>query len=233
MAYGERNLQRHHDWHVRLHLERARAAMRLGGDRLLLGGGKETVTELLDLLPKPVRDRTTVIEGLDLRSSSKTVLDRVLEAQRASERAEEVEMLRELGELGLDRSAFGAAGVAEAVSDGRVHTLIYGATAEMPGGECSGCGWLMPDGPVPSCPRCGAPMAEVPELVERLVSRVIHSGGSIEEMRGPAEAMLARTEGLAARLRYAPSSAAHGSADSEASRKTPSSRSERVRTGNG
>jgi hypothetical protein len=190
------------------------------------------VHEFLHLLPKPARDRTTVIEGLDLHASTSSVLERVLESQRAAEREEEVEMLRELAEVDLGHSAFGATGVAEAVSDGRVHTLMYGAATEMSGAECFACGWLMPGGHEPSCPRCGGQLVETPELVERLVARVAQSGGRVEEVHGQAEAMLARTDGLAARLRYSPTlEAVTEGADSETTSPSSASRADRMRIG--
>lgn len=229
MGYGERNLQRRREWHVHMHLERILDAMHLNGDRLFLGGGKESVHELIRLLPKRVRGRAVVIDGLDIHASTSAVLERVVEIQRAVEREEEAEMLRVLAELDPGRSAFGAAAVAEAASDARVHTLVYAAATEMSGAECKECGWLMPGRPAASCPRCGAVVIEAPEFIERLVSQVIWSGGRIEEVRGPAQAKLLETEGLAALLRYAPSrEAPKEGVGNAASTRTSPSHSEQV-----
>jgi peptide subunit release factor 1 (eRF1) len=203
MGYGERNLQRRHEWHVHKHLERVLAAMRLRGDRLLVGGGRETVQELIRLLPKPLRDRTTVIEGIDCNASMSSVLEHVLQTQRRAEREWETAFVHELIEESRGPTVFGAAAVAEAVSDARVHTLVYAASASMPGAECSTCGWMMP-GASAVCPRCGGALAETPDLVQRLISQVLLSGGRVEEVRGDAQAILQEREGLAALLRYVP-----------------------------
>jgi hypothetical protein len=207
MGYGERNLQRRHEWHVRMHLERVLAALRLRGDRLLVGGGRRTVQELIRLLPKRLRDRATVIDGIDCEASMATVLEHVLETQRRAEREWETAFVRELIEESRGPAVFGAAAVAEAVSDARVHTLAYAASASTPGAECSTCGWMMPGRVGARCPRCGGALIEAPDLVQRLISQVLLSGGRVEEVRGPAQAMLEEREGLAALLRYVPAGA--------------------------
>jgi predicted Zn-ribbon and HTH transcriptional regulator len=226
MAYGERNLQRRHDWHVHRHLERVVEAMRLDGDRLLVGGGRETVLELLRLLPRRVRDRTTVMTGISAEASTAVVLERVLETQRQAEWEEERALLETLLEAEHARSVFGVAAVAEAVSDARVHTLAYASSTEMTGAECTGCGWLMPGPKASSCPRCGAALVERPEFVERLVARVFQSGGRVEEVRGPARESLLDKDGLAALLRYVPLQLTREEAE-----RTASSTTQRVAAG--
>jgi hypothetical protein len=216
MDYGERNVERRHEWHVRQHLERVLTAVRdkgsLGADRLLIGGGKDTVHELLTLMPPRVRARTRLISGLSVSASPAEVLARVMEAQERAEREAEEELVDNLLERDRSHSVFGAAPVMEAVSDAHVHTLVYGADVSAPGSECDVCGWLM-GGPMPdACPRCGGPMRAVPELVERMVHRVLESGGRIEEVHGPASRTLQHKGGLAALLRYQPSTNGHSPA---------------------
>jgi peptide subunit release factor 1 (eRF1) len=216
MDYGERNLERRHAWHVRQHLERVLAAIRdkesLAPDRVLVGGAKDTVHELLSLMPARVRARTRLISGLDAGASNADVLARVIEAQESAEREAEEELVDNLLERDRAHAVFGAAPVMEAVSDTHVHTLVYGADVTVAGSECSVCGWLM-NGPAPdACPRCGGPTRAVPELVERMVHRVLEAGGRIEEVRGPASRTLEYRGGLAALLRYQPSTNGHSTA---------------------
>jgi rubrerythrin len=213
MSYGERNVERRHAWHVRQHLERVLAAIRdkdaLAPDRVLVGGAKDTVHELLALMPARVRARTRLISGLSVTDSTDEVLARVTEAQERAEREAEEELVDNLLERDRSHSVFGAAPVIEAVSDSHVHTLVYAADVDMAGSECDACGWLM-SGPSPEdCPRCGGPMHAVPELVERMVHRVLDAGGRIEEVRGPASRTLGYKGGLAALLRYQPSTNGH------------------------
>jgi rubrerythrin len=213
MAYGERNVERRHAWHVRQHLERVLAAVRdkgaLAPDRVLVGGAKETVHELLALMPPRVRAHARLISGLSVNDSADEVLARVTEAQERAEREAEEELVDNLLERDRSHSVFGAAPVIEAVSDAHVHTLVYAADVDLAGSECDACGWLM-SGPSPeACPRCGGPVHTVPELVERMVHRVLASGGRIEEVRGPASRTLGYKGGLAALLRYQPSTNGH------------------------
>jgi hypothetical protein len=207
MSYGERNIERRDQWHVRQHLERALTAMRPNGDRVLVGGALETVHELIRLLPKRVRHRTRVIAGLPVDATLATVLERVLQTEHAAEREEEEELIDNLTERDRSRSVFGVTAVAEAVSDDRVHTLAYGSTrTPIAGTQCRQCGWLTPGTDQPACGRCGGTLERCSDLVERLVTRVHGSGGRVEEVRGPAQKMLLRQEGLAALLRYVPKS---------------------------
>ncbi|MGE0157983.1 MAG: hypothetical protein AB7T31_01155 [Gemmatimonadales bacterium] len=215
MSYGERNLERRRAWHVRQHLERVLDAIRdhgsLAPDRLLVGGAKDTVYELLALMPPRVRARTRLISGLALSASPSEVLARVVEVQERAEREAEEELVDNLLERDRAHAVFGVAPVMEAVSDTHVHTLVYGADVVVAGSECDACGWLMSDAAPDACPRCGEPMKPVPELVERMVHRVLAAGGRVEEVRGAASRTLGHKGGLAALLRYQPSTNGHSS----------------------
>ena len=196
-----------HQWHVRQHLERVLAVIRdrrsTAPDRVLVGGGKETVHELLKLMPPRVRGRTRLVAGLSVHSSAAHVLARVVEEQQRAEREEEEELLDNLLEGDRSRAVFGPAPVIEATSDDRVHTLVYGAGAAIHGAECDACRW-MTVGEVAVCPRCGGGVHAGTELVERMVHRVLATGGRVEEVRGPASRIMRKWEGVAALLRYQP-----------------------------
>lgn len=121
---------RRHEWHVRRHLEHVLEAIRdrqsLAPDRVLVGGARETVHELLSLMPSRIRSRTRLISGLAVNASTAEVLARVMEAQERAERESEEELIDNLLERDRSQAVFGAPAVLEAVSDGHVHTLVYG-----------------------------------------------------------------------------------------------------------
>ncbi len=213
LKYGERNVERRHEWHVRRHLERVLAALRdkesLTLDRVLVGGGKETVHELLELMPRRVRARTRLISGLRVDANPAEVLARVMESQAQAEREAEEELLDSLLERDRGHAAIGEGPVSEAVSDSRVHTLVYCAGLEMQGSECERCGWLVVATVPESCPRCHGSVHPVRDLLERAARRVVAAGGRVEEVRGPAALTLHRRGGIAALLRYEPSVNGH------------------------
>jgi peptide subunit release factor 1 (eRF1) len=137
------------------------------------------------------------------------ILERVTEVQRQAEREREEELLDNLLERDRAHAVFGVAAVLEAVAEGRVHTLVYGAETSLEGSECSSCGWLMAGPAATACPRCNGRLVAVPDLMERVVSLVLQAGGRVEEVRGPAMKTLAGREGLSALLRYTPGRTQH------------------------
>lgn len=216
MDYGERNVERRMQWHVRRYLERVLAALRDPGsrpaDRILLGGAKDTVHELLGLMPPRLRARTRLISGIPVSATPPEVLARIAEAQEHAEREGEEELVDDLFDRDRAHAAFGLSAVLEAVTDARVHTLVYASDVTTQGSECDACGWLVAGATPAACPRCGAAVHTVADLQDRLVHRVLETGGRVEEVRGPAAKTLSRHEGIAALLRYEPSGlrTAHG-----------------------
>ncbi|MCA9738928.1 MAG: hypothetical protein R3E98_00135 [Gemmatimonadota bacterium] len=211
MGYDAEKIRRHHEWHVRRHVDRAIAALqradRSGVDRILVGGPVETVSEFTRLLPHRLRRRLGGTVDASLLASAAEVLAAVERVEHQVERSMERALVEDLWEHPR-RSRLGAAAVSEAVADAQVHTLVYAAGARLPGGECGTCGWLLVDGTATKpCPRCGEGVIPVADLVDRMIDRVLEQGGRVEEVRAEAAERLSRTEGVAALLRWAPGGA--------------------------
>jgi peptide subunit release factor 1 (eRF1) len=209
IGYGESKIQRHDELLLQRHLEDVVDAIQhfhhsAPADRILLGGIAETVNELRLLLPKRLRSRASVALHTPVDAPTPRVLADVLEVQRAFERDREDELVEALMERDTAHACFGVAAVSEAVFDGRVHMLVYSAGADPSGAECVSCGWLTPGDARGGCPRCGGSLEGRPDLIDRLASRVLHSGGRVEAVSGPAAERLAKSEGVAALLRYSP-----------------------------
>jgi peptide subunit release factor 1 (eRF1) len=207
IGYGESKIQRHDELLLRRHLEDVVDAIQhvnqsAPADRILLGGIPETVSELRLLLPKRLRSRARVALHTPVDAPEARVLADVLEAQGAFERASENELVEALMERDAAHACFGVAAVSEAVFDGRVHKLVYSSSADPSGAECVSCGWLTPGAASGACPRCGGGLQERPDLIDRLASRVLHAGGRVEAVSGPAAERLATSEGVAALLRH-------------------------------
>ncbi|HSJ08935.1 MAG TPA: hypothetical protein VK928_03455 [Longimicrobiales bacterium] len=212
MGYGEPNVQRYQDEVVRRHLRLAVAALEsllAGGslDRLLVFGNPEVAAEFRQLLPRRLAARTTRAGGLYIDATSAQVQEAVTSAQEIVERAGEVTLVQELLDASGDVAVRGLAAVTEAVADGRMHTLVYAQGTTAAGVECDSCGWIMP-GTATACGRCDGPVEVLEDVIDRLIARTVQLGGSVEEVRGEAAAMLAESEGVAVLLRYAALSAA-------------------------
>ena len=210
MGYDSAKIQRHHEWHVRQHIDRvlrslarSRRTPLLG--RIFIAGPVEAVSELRRLLPTPLRRRVSGELSLPLIASPAEVLRAVTEAQEIVERGEELALVEELVERSA-RSRLGPTAVAEAVADGQVHLFVYGERTSLTGRQCGTCGWILVDGePSPAvCPRCDGELLPPQDLVDLMMNRVLDEGGRVEEVRGEAADLLAASGGVGALIRYVP-----------------------------
>ncbi|HET7677429.1 MAG TPA: Vms1/Ankzf1 family peptidyl-tRNA hydrolase [Candidatus Limnocylindrales bacterium] len=206
--WSQANLQRRHDEHVREHLRRVvesleRSDRRARYDRILVAGPEEATTELVRLLPRPLAERLAGSFAEELFASSEEIRARALELVERSERDAE----RRLVEAILDAAAPGGDAVCgpeatlAALWHDQVRTLVVAEALELNGAECPACGWLaLAPG---ACAQCGAMTAAVADLVERAIERTLASAAEVEIVHGePAESILERCSGLAARLRF-------------------------------
>lgn len=210
MGYDSPTIQRHHEWHVRQHVNRVLAAIQrrrrplLG--RIFLAGPVEALSGFRRLLPSPLRRRFAGELKVSMDASIAEVLAAVTAAEALAERAEELALVEDLFERPA-RTKLGAAAVTEAVADNQVHTLVYAEGSSMAGADCPVCGWLLVgDVRAATCPRCGGPMAPREDLIEVMLNRVLGHGGRVEEVRGRAAEVLRASEGVGAFLRWIPAS---------------------------
>lgn len=98
------------------------------------------------------------------------------------------------------RAAVGLEAVLEAVGRGAVERLYLVKGFHEGGGACADCGGLQP-GNMKACRVCGGPSTST-ELGEAMLARVLSEGGAVTTL--PAHEALARSGGLAARLRFHP-----------------------------
>lgn len=206
---AQANLQRHHEERVQLHVRHAvelltRHLDAEGVKRVALGGPSEVLAQFRKLLPQQVASRVAGTIGVAVAAPAHEVLDAAREVREEWERAEEIRLLEGLEEnIGRARAVRGTGDVVDAVREQRVRTLVYAAGTGVPGGRCRSCEILY-DAPVPdSCAACGNNVDTIDDMLDILASRVLHSGGTIEEVRGPAADALREHDGIAAELLYA------------------------------
>lgn len=189
-------MERKHEGNVTSHLRMVAAELgrlldQLDVDRLIIGGPVEAASELSRSLPKRLRGRLLEVLPMPLTSSPDEILRRTSEVQARLERAEELEVVRDLlKEVRKGgRAVAGLPSTIEAVNQGRVWKLVYIQGLSLEGGHCSSCR-VLANPADERCPLCGTELAEEPRLVNRLSDAVIERGGHVEVVHGPAaEAM--------------------------------------------
>ncbi len=206
-GWSQMRYQRHVDWHREKHVrEVADVFVRLADAdpeaRLFLSGPPEPLAFLKAALPKRILEREPMELGLELEAEIPAVMRAVLAGIEEKEREEEARHVRETLEeaLGGGLAAAGPAEVAEAADHGAVSLLLVLDGASVTGWRCPRCSWLGAGAPPERCPACGAGEPVSCDLVERLVEKVLASGGDLDVIH-ESEA-LAEAGGLAARLRF-------------------------------
>lgn len=208
MGYGSTNVERHHMWHVRKHMDRVLEVLQKNQekqpvDQIFLSATPEARSEFLRLLPRRWRSSIANDLHIPMHATTAEVLAAAMAAQQASERGAEDRLIADLLERVPARAVLGARQVAEAVANRQVLTLIYAHDTHFPGALCDGCGLLMPDFAPAPCPRCGVNTRPIEDLMDQMITGVLQQRGRIEEVRGPAAERLRDTDGVAALLRFA------------------------------
>ncbi|MDD5564428.1 MAG: hypothetical protein PHQ91_12015 [Thermoanaerobaculaceae bacterium] len=198
---SQSKMERHHDESVSTHVrlvagEIARLMEQLEVDRLIIGGNVGVASELARALPKRLRGRLVEVLPIPVTATTDAILSRAGEVQTRLERAEELEVVRELlKEVRKGgRAVAGLAATLEAINEGRVWKLVYLQGVALEGGICNGCNMLF-DPADERCPVCGKKVDAEPHMVDRMARAVLERGGHVEVVDGPAaEALRAVAE---------------------------------------
>lgn len=204
-GYEERRIERHaadrmHHFAKSL-ADRAIAEMKATGAGLLLvGGATEALGDFEASTPRSLRECTIGRLGLGPEAPAAEVLARASETVLAHARAEGMRIVdTAVGEAAI--GGMGVAGIAptlRAFSRGQVAAVAVSSGLARPGLACGACPALEIDGE--SCPRCGAELVPVPDVVEELVYRAL--GQSVEVVDVEGHEGLEAAEGMAGLLRY-------------------------------
>lgn len=203
-GWSQMRMQRHVDDHRTQHLKHvAEVLFALWRDRgfahLVLAGPGEAHRELEGLLHEYLRRRVRAHLSLPMTATLEDIRARTLEIEEELERAEEAEAVGRLEDaLASGGGVAGLEATLEALSEGRVGTLVVGLDLAQPGGLCERCGRLATR--ASSCPACGAPMREVPDVVEVAVASAYERGCRVETVT--TDERLGRLGGIGALLRF-------------------------------
>jgi len=194
-------MQRRHDESVSSHVkfvagEFGKLMEQLEVDRLIVGGNVGVASELARALPKRLRGRLVEVLPIPVTASLDDILVKASDVQTRLERAEELEVVREiLKEVRKGgRAVAGLSATLEAINEGRVWKLVYLQGAKIEGGVCNACNMLF-DPADDRCPVCAKKIAPEPHMVDRMARAVLERGGHVEIVDGPAaEALRAVAE---------------------------------------
>ncbi len=167
---------------------------------LVVAGTEPTLSQVMDLMPKALRDKVVGTFAAEMTANENEIRDRSLEVLREAERKREVALV----EAAFTAAAKGSNGVWRlddtlgAAFEGRIQTLLVSRGFHAPGYRCRGCGYVTAHR-LEECPFCGGEVAEIPDAVEVLISQVIEQGGRVEVI--PNNERL-KEAGVGALLRY-------------------------------
>jgi peptide chain release factor subunit 1 len=152
-------------------------------DIIAVGGQEHEIPELLDQLPRNLRDRVVGTFQVHPREEDLgTIRGRAEEVVDRYEREEEERQVAET----LERHAAGglaAVGLADCLWGGAtsaVGLLLVQDEVLRPGVVCDVDGWMAAAGD--RCPVCGNPLRTTPDVIDELVQSVIDEGGSVEHV---------------------------------------------------
>jgi peptide chain release factor subunit 1 len=207
-ARSQLNMQRKDGEHAQHHMKEVVEALegfstRRAFDRLVLAGPHEVICEFRGLLPKRIQPLVVSSIPLSIDATEREVLAETLRVEGGVERAKESVLVEKLiTQAAKDSQAvMGARPVLEAGRMGRILRLVYVHGHMIPGRQCANCRSMFADS-VESCPYCDGGVREIPDIISRLVERVVDSGGFAENVRGPAADRLKAAGEIGAFLRF-------------------------------
>ena len=167
----------------------------------MIVGSKETIRELVDVLPADLKKLVVGEKALDMKKSEKSVNDEIFSLLWEEERRTEKELWNKTksrylkGELGVT----GIHDVLYFTKRGRVDSVIVNKNAELNGLRCRDCEELSTGG-TDVCPECGSSSVFAIDLVNEITELVKLTGGEIEFANKIEE--LKEAGDIAAILRY-------------------------------
>jgi peptide chain release factor subunit 1 len=208
-GFSQMQIQRHHDQHVRWHLEHVAEQLtdlfrRRPFNHLIVAGPEEATSDLGHVLPRALADRLVATIPAQTTANLGEVLEMTLAVERRVEGEAEERLVRELldaAQAGL-RATSGLAPTLESLWLRKVRTLAIADGLRSSGSECTNCARLE-QGEVAQCRACGSPMRPVHDLFHRAMEQALEQDGSVEVVHGKAaERLVEAGGGLGAIVRY-------------------------------
>ena len=174
----------------------------MGCERLMLGGNKDILSQVKELMPSQMRNSVVGEFAADMEASPNEVLSCSLDVAHQVDLEEEKRLVSEVVTAAAKGGA-GVIGLADTLyvlQQGRVHQLLVQEGFHASGYACPSCGYVSP-GPAGKCPFCGdEQMTQIPDAVNRAIHKAIQTGAIVNVVRGNEE--LSKAGNIGAVLRY-------------------------------
>jgi peptide chain release factor subunit 1 len=208
---SQANFQRHHEAHVRRHLDNAvsrliELARRQRFVRIIVMGPSEATSELLHRLPRHLGTRVVAVAPGKIDWNEKTILARTRAVEAAAEHDQEARLLKRLvdaqGRRGV--AVVGADKTLEALWENNVMTLVVADGVHANGNECLKCNRLH-IGSSQTCSTCGGPTRPFHDAFHRAMGLAIKQSARVEIVHGEAaQRLTALGGGMGAMRRFLP-----------------------------
>lgn len=208
-GWSQARFQRHIEFHGAKHLQKvAELIERLYYEqpfqRLVLVGIHETVSEIKRMLSEPVRRRVIGDFSVDFKKENdEEVMERARRLAEEQERATEKALVRSVidGAQAGGQATVGMEPTIDAVSQGRVRTLVVADGVTKDGSLCENCGFFAPRR-FEACPVCSGRTERLTDVVEYATEQAYLSGADVNTVFGEAKEALVARGGIGATLRY-------------------------------
>ncbi len=205
---SQMQVQRKADGHARHHLKNVAELLEQLADQhefdhIVLAGPVSATSELQGLLPARLRKMLAGTAALSMDATPNEILTAVQKLQKVVERSHEETIVGELITAAAKNSqaVTGLEHTLENLHEGRVWRLVYANGFQAAGGECGKCGYLFSRS-ISTCLYCEGSVLPVKDILARAVSRVVNSGGKVEQVREKAAETLNDAGGVGAFLRF-------------------------------
>jgi peptide chain release factor subunit 1 len=148
--------------------------------RLFVGGTAETVSQFREYLPKQLLSCLAGTFPMDMDANENEVRDRSLALLRETNSQREEKLVESMITAAAkgNQAVVGLADTLQAVSDGRVQTLVISDGYRAPGFTHNGTNYLAADGN--KNPFGDGPLTQVDDVIEAAVARTMEQGGYVE-----------------------------------------------------
>ena len=168
---------------------------------LVLGGTEANVSQIFDMLPRPLQDKVIGSFTVGVGAPVGEVQGRSMELIEKMAQEREFELVNDMIS-GWKRGSGAVVGLSDtltALQEHRAATLLVAAGGEASGYRCRNCRYLMLS-EREECPLCGGTIEAVDDLVDTMVHRALEQGVEVEIVRG--NRALEESGSIGALLRY-------------------------------